>query len=144
MTDSLTSFIEPHEESEAQSFIEQHLGYTAPKPCGYYMLVKLYIRPEEMKKITREDGTEAILYAPDTVRAEDRYISTAALVLAMGPDCYKGERFKESGPWCKPGDWVIIPRNEGTQIIYNDNPVHLIPDDRIMMVIPDPAIVRRH
>ena len=66
------------------------------------------------------------------------------IVLALGPDCYKGERFQHSGPWCKVGDWVIIPRNEGTQFLYNEIPVHLLPDDRILTVIPDPTVVRRH
>lgn len=139
-----TSFIEPHEEQEAQDFIRAQLGYEPPKPCGYYMLVKLYIREEEIKTITDETGKEIKLYLPDTARHEDRYRSVCALVLALGPECYKGDRFKEGGPWCKPGDWVVIPRNEGTQIIYNEHVVHLIPDDRILMVIPDPAIVRRH
>jgi hypothetical protein len=143
MVDSLTSFIEPFEEQEAKDFIKNQLGYEAPRPCGYYVLIKLYIRPEEMKTIKTAEGKEVTLYAPDTVRVEDRYISIAALVLALGPDCYQHERFKHSGPWCKPGDWVLIPRNEGTQFLYNEHPVHLIPDDRILMVIPDPTIVRR-
>lgn len=128
MTESKTSFIEPFEEEEAKNFIKEQLGYEPPRPCGYQVLVKLYIRPEEIKSITREDGTVVQLYAPDTVRHEDRYISMCALVLALGPDCYKGERFQHSGLWCKVGDWVIIPRNEGTQFLYNEIPVHLLPD----------------
>jgi co-chaperonin GroES (HSP10) len=143
MVDSTTSFIEPFEEQIAKDFIREQLDFEPPKPCGYYILVKLYIRPEEMKTITTEDGKEVTLYAPDSVRAEDRFRTCTALVLALGPECYKGENFKESGPWCKAGDWVVIPRNEGTQIMYNEHVVHLIPDDRILMVIPDPTIVRR-
>lgn len=139
-----TSFIEQHEEEDAKKFIKEQLGYEPPKPCGYYMLVKLYIREEEIKTIVDEHGKEIKLYLPDTARHEDRYRSVCALVLAMGPDCYKGERFRETGPWCKVGDWVVIPRNEGTQIVYNEHPVHLIPDDRILMVIPEPAVVRKH
>ena len=139
-----TSFIESHEEQEAKDFITEQLGYEPPRPCGYYLLVKLYIRPEEIKTITDDSGNEIKLYAPDSVRTEDRYRTVCALVLAMGDDCYKGENYAHSGPWCKVGDWVVIPRNEGTQIVYNEHPVHLIPDDRILMVIPDPAIVRKY
>lgn len=141
--ESRTSFIEPYEEKEAYDFIKEQLGFEPPRPCGYMILVKLYVRPEELKSIRDKDGREVKLYLPDTSRAYDPFNTMAALVLAMGPEAYKHERFKESGPLCKIGDWVVIPRHEGTQILYNEHPVFIIPDDRIFMVIPDPSVIRR-
>jgi hypothetical protein len=137
------SYIESHEEQEAKELITQQLGFEPPRPAGYHLLVKLYIRPEEVSRIKGDDGVERKIYLPESTRAEDRYRSISALVIAKGPECYKGDRFKESGAWCKIGDWVVIPRHEGHQIVYRDIPMHVIPDDRVLLVVDDPSVVRR-
>ena len=140
------SFIEPHEDEEAEAFIQrQFLEMTGQafdmKPAGYLIALKIYVRPEELKTITRDDGTEATLYLPDIVRAEDKYQSCAALVCAMGPEAYQGEKFRDSGPWCKVGDWVMIPRYEATALSFRGVAMALLPDDRVLAVIKDPTDV---
>lgn len=140
------SNIEPHEESLAQQFIDaQFIEMTGQpfdmRPAGYLVAVKIYIRPEELKTIKKEDGTEVTLYLPDTVRAEDKYSSVSALVCAVGPEAYQGEKFERSGPWCKVGDWILIPRYESTMVSYRGVAVALLPDDRVMAVISGPEDV---
>ena len=140
------SNIEPHEEAEAQEFIDaQFIEMTGQpfdmRPAGYLVAVKIYIRPEELKTIKKEDGTEVTLYLPDTVRAEDKYSSVSALVCAVGPEAYQGEKFERSGPWCKVGDWILIPRYESTMVSYRGVAVALLPDDRVMAVIAGPEDV---
>jgi len=140
------SNIEPHEEAEAQQFIDaQFIEMTGQpfdmRPAGYLVAVKIYIRPEELKTIKKEDGTEVTLYLPDTVRAEDKYSSVSALVCAVGPEAYQGEKFERSGPWCKVGDWILIPRYESTMVSYRGVAVALLPDDRVMAVISGPEDV---
>lgn len=140
------SNIEPHEEVIAHDLVNQHfIEMTGKpfdmKPAGYMIAMKIYVRPEELKEITRDDGTKATLYLPDTVRAEDKYQSVAALVCAVGPEAYQGEKFERSGPWCKVGDWVMIPRYEATAVSYRGVAVALLPDDRVMAVITDPTDV---
>lgn len=140
------SNIEPHEEELAQKFIdEQFIEMTGQsfdmRPAGYLVAVKIYIRPEELKTIKKEDGTEVTLYLPDTVRAEDKYSSVSALVCAVGPEAYQGEKFERSGPWCKVGDWILIPRYESTMVSYRGVAVALLPDDRVMAVITGPEDV---
>jgi len=140
------SNIEPHEEAEAQQFIDaQFIEMTGQpfdmRPAGYLVAVKIYIRPEELKTIKKEDGTEVTLYLPDTVRAEDKYSSVSALVCAVGPEAYQGEKFERSGPWCKVGDWILIPRYESTMVSYRGVAVALLPDDRVMAVIAGPEDV---
>jgi len=140
------SNIEPHEEVLAQQFIdEQFIEMTGQpfdmRPAGYLVAVKIYIRPEELKTIKKEDGTEVTLYLPDTVRAEDKYSSVSALVCAVGPEAYQGEKFERSGPWCKVGDWILIPRYESTMVSYRGVAVALLPDDRVMAVIAWPEDV---
>jgi co-chaperonin GroES (HSP10) len=137
------SNIEPNEEDLAKQVIdEQFIEMTGQpfdmRPAGYLVAVKIYIRPEELKTIKKEDGTEVTLYLPDTVRAEDKYSSVSALVCAVGPEAYQGEKFERSGPWCKVGDWILIPRYESTMVSYRGVAVALLPDDRVMAVISGP------
>jgi len=141
------SNIEPHEEQTAKDLIDGHFVEMTGKPfdmkpAGYLVAAKIYVRPEELKTITRDDGTEAAIYLPDAVRAEDKYQSVSALVCAVGPEAYQGEKFERSGPWCKVGDWVLIPRYEATAVSYRGVAMALLPDDRIMAVIEGPDDVR--
>lgn len=140
------SNIEPHEEDMAKDLINQHfIEMTGMpfdmRPAGYLVAVKIYVRPEELKTITQDDGTEVTLYLPDTVRAEDKYSSVSALVCAVGPEAYQGEKFERSGPWCKVGDWILIPRYESTMVSYRGVAMALLPDDRVMAVIAGPEDV---
>lgn len=140
------SKIEDHEEDEARRLIdERFVDMTGRpfdmKPAGYLVAAKIYVRPDELKTVTRDDGTTATLYLPDTVRAEDKYQSVSALICAVGPEAYKGEKYENSGPWCKVGDWVLIPRYEATAVSYRGVAMALLPDDRIMAVIDGPEDV---
>lgn len=140
------SNIEPHEEQEAKELINQHfIDMTGRpfdmRPAGYLVAVKIYVRPEELKTIKQDDGTEVTLYLPDTVRAEDKYSSVSALVCAVGPEAYQGDKFERSGPWCKVGDWILIPRYESTMVSYRGVAMALLPDDRVMAVIAGPEDV---
>ena len=142
----IMSNIEPHEESLAKQFIDEQFvemtGRTFDmRPAGYLVAVKIYIRPEELKTIKKEDGSEVTLYLPDTVRAEDKFSSVSALVCAVGPEAYQGEKFERSGPWCKVGDWILIPRYESTMVSYRGVAMALLPDDRVMAVITGPEDV---
>ena len=140
------SMIETHEEQTAKDLIDmQFIQMTGKpfdmRPAGYLVALKIYVRPEELKTITRDDGTTATIYLPDVVRAEDKYQSCAALVCGMGPEAYQGDKFKDSGPWCKVGDWVMIPRYEATALSFRGVAMALLPDDRILAVIADPTDV---
>ncbi len=142
----IMSNIEPHEEDLAKQYIdEQFMEMTGRsfdmRPAGYLVAVKIYIRPEELKTIKKEDGSEVTLYLPDTVRAEDKFSSVSALVCAVGPEAYQGEKFERSGPWCKVGDWILIPRYESTMVSYRGVAMALLPDDRVMAVITGPEDV---
>jgi hypothetical protein len=145
------SYIEPHEEREARQLIDKEFVAITGKPCGlrpggYFVAVKIYIRPEELREVTREDGTKVTLYRPPVSVDGDKYTSCSALVVAMGPQAYKGkdltgnDRFPE-GPWCKVGDWIACPRHEAFAINYRGVAMALIPDDKVIAVIEDPTDV---
>jgi co-chaperonin GroES (HSP10) len=145
------SYIEEFEVKEAYDLIVQHLGFEPPRPAGYHLVVKIYVREEDVCKLKDDEGNDILdengkpkyIALPSSVTTEDKYRNCTALVLAVGPDAYKGKRFENSGSWCRIGDWVIIPRNEGTQINYRGIPMQIIPDDRILAIIQDPAFATR-
>jgi co-chaperonin GroES (HSP10) len=149
--DNNLSFIQSNEEQEAKDFIEKHLGFPPPRMAGYHMAVKIYIREEDVHQVKDEEGKPVIgsngkpiyIALPDSTRVNDKFRNCTALVVSMGPEAYKGERFKESGPWCKVGDWVVIPRNEGVQVNYRGIPMQFIPDDRVLAIVEDPTYVTR-
>lgn len=144
------SNIEAHEEIQARSLIDEMFTELTGKrltlkPTGYLIAVKIYVRPEELASGVRADGSKYVIWTPPAVSQEDRYRSVSALVVAVGPDAYKGTladgtpRFAH--PWCKEGDWVIIPRYECYQITFKGIPMGMLPDDKIMAVIEDPTDV---
>lgn len=148
MTQDL-SFIEKSEEAEAKELITKHLGFDPPRMAGYHMAVKIYVRPEELTTFVDDKGETKKMYLPETVSALDKWRNCTALVVSQGPECYKTGRFKEDFEkgidtrWCKVGDWVVIPRNEGTQVNYRGVPMQFIPDDRVLAIIEDPSHVTR-
>lgn len=151
MAEGTTSYIEEHEEEEAKRLIDEEFTKLTGGPCtlrptGYMILVKIWISPDEMKTITRDDGTQVTLWTPKITQDQDKYRSTSALVVAMGQDAYKGTNPDGTPrylhPWCKVGDWVVIPRYECYQIMFKGTvAMGLLPDDRILTVCEDPADV---
>jgi co-chaperonin GroES (HSP10) len=140
------SYIEPHEAKEVDELIIKELGFEPPRPCGYQILVKIYTRPEDYHTIQREDGTTVSILLSNIYTSNDKWSSCVGLVMKLGPDAYKTGHFKRNSSnmvWCRPGDFVIIPRHEGTLITYKDIPFMILPDDRILAVVQDPQDVRR-
>lgn len=145
------SRILPEEEEQARKLMEVHMvnltgSKEMPTPCGYLVCLKVYIRPDELAVVKRDDGSEVTLWTPPVTQMQDKYQSVAALVMAVGPDAYKGTlpdgtpRYPQ--PWCKVGDWVLIPRYEGLQFTWKGKvAMVMLPDDKILAVIDDPSHV---
>lgn len=146
---SSTSRIETHEEMQARSVVaEQFMAITGsaalPTATGYYLCLKLHIRDEELISGTRADGSTFKIIRPSASIDDDKYQSVVGLVVSVGPQAYKGknvdgsERFPE-GPFCKVGDFVVIPRYESFLVMWkNKIALAVLPDDKVMMVVDDP------
>lgn len=147
----------PEETLAAQLITEDNFkracGVLPPVACGYFIYVRVYQRDPE-KKIQTDEGEKTLLIRSHAAVIEDKYQSCVGLVIAIGPQAYKGTNFDGTprypdGPWCKVGDWVIIPRYEGTQVTYGDArnrpsdmlPLMILADDKIMGITPDPEFV---
>ncbi len=133
------SYILPEEESDAIAFVEKQLGCPLPRMCGYKVCVKIYVEEENYKT---KEGQDSIILRPDALKANDKFRNCTGLVIGMGPDAYKHEKFK-TGAWCKIGDWVVIPRHAGMQYNFRGHTIHSVNDDTIDMVVEDPSHVTR-
>lgn len=83
------------------------------------------------------------LYLPETIiDKETEYTSIVGLVLKLGEEAYKGSQFP-SGPYTKEGDWVVFPRASCLQFKYEEEPLVVIDDTKIKVVIDDPSKISR-
>lgn len=136
------SYIEEYEEEEAIRQVEEALGFPRMRPPGYMMAVKVYVRPEDIHEFVKEDGTKGFIALPESVSGREKWSSCVALVLAQGPDAYAHPKFN-GYKWCKIGDWIVFPRNAGTQVNYRGIPIQYIPDDTVLDIVADPSWVTR-
>lgn len=144
MNKSTTSYIEDYEEEEAKGIVKEQLGFDPIKPFHKRIAVKIYLRPEEISTITTDDGREISIYLPPSICATDKFKNCTGLVIYVHEDCYKDEKYELTGPYCKAGDWIVFPRNVGTQVNYRGIPVQLIPEASIFCVIEDPTHIERN
>lgn len=136
---SQTSYIEDQEELQAKEYIQTQLGFNPIATINNQIAVKIYLRPEEISTVQTDDGRTISIYMPPTINAADRFRSCVALVISIGEECYRDEKYSESGPYCKVGDWIMIPRNVGLQVNFRGVPVQLVPEDAVYCVISDPT-----
>ncbi len=149
-TQKSPAWVEPHEEEAARKVVNEAFKISSKgrdfefNPCGYMIAVKIYMRPEEIKTIKRDDGTTETLWLAPEISAEDKYRSCVGLVLAMGEQCYQGRRadgtpMYPNGPWVRIGDWATFARNQCIRLDYRGVAMALLTDDSVLGVITDPA-----
>ena len=110
-------------------------GKQLPRPSGYRILCAI---PEVDKEY---EGT-GFLKADETIRNEET-LTTVLFVVDMGPDCYKDEKRFPSGPWCKPGDFILIRPHAGSRLVIHGREFRIINDDTVEGVVDDPRGIRR-
>lgn len=114
-----------------------------PIPTGYRVLVK----PLEPK----EQTTDAGIVIPGAAQEADSYMQPVAEVIALGPAAYKDTKQFPEGPWCQPGDYVLINYHEGQKVELREAPdskkfvrYKIINDQDVRARIPDPSAVRTY
>ena len=105
-----------------------------PAPSGYHILCAI---PE--KETEYESG---IAKADETIRHEE-ILTTVLFVVAVGPDCYSDKSRFPSGPWCQPGDFVLVRPNAGSRLIIHEKEFRMVNDDSVEGVVQDPRGIRR-
>tara|TARA_R110000772_G_scaffold66908_5_gene148818 strand:- start:13257 stop:13625 length:369 start_codon:yes stop_codon:yes gene_type:complete len=120
--------------TEPIAMTEQELDDQLPKPVGYRLLVAL-----PKIETAYESG---IIKAEKTIHAET-VLTVVGLVVDMGEQCYADKERFPTGPWCKPGDYVVIRANSGTRIRVHGDEYRLLNDDSIEAVVTDPRAITR-
>lgn len=105
-----------------------------PVPTGYRILVT----PQQV-----EEKTANGLYIPEERQAEETAASIVFCVLDVGPTAYQDKKKFPDGPWCKKGDWVIMPAYTGSKIFVHGMEFRIVNDDSIQAVVDDPRGVAR-
>lgn len=147
--------VQPHEQQPADFIVRDAFlkltGKAPPEVAGYFVLLRIFQR-EVAKEITMPDGSKQNIFLSDRTITEDKYQSMVGLVLALGPQAYRGTNFDGTprfpdGPWIYPGDWCVVPRYEGYQLSlkHKDDtgytPLLIVPDDKILAKVEDPTDV---
>ena len=105
-----------------------------PKPSGYRILCAI---PDIEKEY--ESG---IIKADTTIQNEET-LTTVLFVVALGPDCYQDKTRFPSGPWCKPGDFIITRPYAGSRLVIHGKEFRVINDDSVEAVVEDPRGIKR-
>ena len=119
------------EEMLSQEDIEAQL----PKPVGYRVLVAL-------PQVEETFGDTGLLKSSNTI-SQEHIMSIIGLVLDMGDQAYSDEDRFPSGPWCKPGDYVMFRMNTGTRFKVGGVEYRLMNDDSIEALVADPRGITR-
>ncbi len=119
------------EEMLSQEDIEAQL----PKPVGYRVLVAL-------PQVEETFGDTGLLKSSNTI-SQEHIMSIIGLVLDMGEQAYSDEDRFPTGPWCKPGDYVMFRMNTGTRFKVGGVEYRLMNDDSIEAIVADPRGVTR-
>jgi chaperonin GroES len=101
-----------------------------PEPSGWRILILPY----------RGKGkTAGGIYIPDSTVDREALATVCGYVVKVGPLAYKDkEKFGDSEPWCKQGDWVIFGRYAGSRFKIEGGEVRLLNDDEILATINNP------
>ncbi len=84
-----------------------------------------------------DEKTKGGVYLPDAYKDDVSYLTNVCKVLKVGSLSYTQDQFKGE-TWCKEGDYVLIPKNTGTKILFKGHPLTLIACDRVLAVVKDP------
>jgi co-chaperonin GroES (HSP10) len=103
---------------------------------GINVLILIYKMP--VVTVTNK----GVYLPPTAVKTDLEYNSMVGMILKVGADAYKGEQFP-SGPYAKVGDWVIFPRGSSLQAKYEDEPIIMVEDFKIKLIVEDPSKVSR-
>jgi co-chaperonin GroES (HSP10) len=105
-----------------------------PAPSGYKILVAI---PEVDDKYD-----SGLAKAGQTMQFEE-VLATVFFVVALGPDCYTDKERYPTGPWCKPGDFIVTRPNSGSRLKIHGREFRIINEDTVDAVVQDPRGISR-
>tara|TARA_B100000242_G_scaffold291786_1_gene265746 strand:+ start:1389 stop:1796 length:408 start_codon:yes stop_codon:yes gene_type:complete len=120
--------------TQKEEIKQEITGKQLPQPQGYHILCAV---PEIEEKFD-----SGLLKASETQKNEE-ILATVLNVIALGPDCYGDINKFPTGPWCKPGDFVLVRPHTGTRLHIHGCAFRIINDDSVEAVVDDPRGIQR-
>lgn len=117
--------------------IREVLGEKHPIAVGWQVLVQTY---ELGDNYINPDGSKSIFERPDIAKDRDECHMAVAKVLMVGSAAFTGSTFASWKVIPEEGDYVFIPKYEGSKFVHNGIPIQLFRDYDILTVAPDPAL----
>lgn len=114
--------------------LADRLAAQLPRPTGFQIVG---IKP----KI--EETTESGIIKASSFLAKEEAGSVVLKVLELGDLAYKDEERFPSGPWCKPGDYVLLGAYRGSRFSLNGQEFVIFNDDMVMATVEDPSGLTR-
>jgi co-chaperonin GroES (HSP10) len=130
MPEPIQQVEEPNEEIP----IEER-GRMLPKPTGWKILCGV---PDVDEKYDN-----SIIVRAEAARKAEENATTVLFVLDVGSEAYKDTAKFPNGPWCKPGDFVLVRTYSGTRFKIYGKEFRLLNDDQIDAVVDDPRGITR-
>lgn len=106
-----------------------------PEPTGWKILC---VVPDVQDTFENSSIVKA-----DQYMRQEEHATTTLFVLKVGPDAYRDKEKFPSGPWCKPGDFVLTRTYSGTRFKIYGKEFRLLNDDQIDAVVDDPRGITR-
>lgn len=122
-------------DAPAPEATDEEKASSMPDPTGFKLLCMV---PDVAEKF---DGSS--LVRPDTLMKAEEHGTTVLFVLKAGPDAYKDQAKFPTGPWCKPGDFVLVRTYSGTRFKIYGKEFRLLNDDMVEAVVDDPRGITR-
>lgn len=113
-------------------------NFTGISPVGWKILIEV-VTPTELQEFESKG-----LEIPETVKQRYTNATVVGLVVELGKDCYNDKDFP-GGPWCKPGDYVVMSPHTGVRIKSpkDGKDYRFINEDNIEGTVPGPEFVTR-
>jgi co-chaperonin GroES (HSP10) len=116
------------------------IGGLPKRTLGFWVLLKVRVPQEGCYR--NKEGNSTGIIRPDYYEELQKYRQCVGLVIGIGEQAYKGERFNDM-PWVKEGQWVVFNINStAIRIAYKGVPMVIVPDDSLYMEVEDPDDVQ--
>ena len=144
--ESMSSLVPLNEAWQMIEAVEKCLGFEIPNTCGWFLTIKLFVDDYSDGFARDAEGRKTGILLDDAYRKkleyDAKFRSICGLVVSMGYDCYKDEKFDRTGPWCRIGDIVTFKLHNATQFMYRGYAFAELPDNKVMQVIQSPDFVK--
>jgi co-chaperonin GroES (HSP10) len=107
---------------------------TVIQPVGYHLLVRL---------LPLSEKTKGGIYRPQDLQQAEQMATQLGEVIEVGAGAYADPEKFPDGPWCEPGDHIMMRSYSGTSFKIDEQEYRLINDDTVEAVVRQPSRISR-